>query len=322
MRSFAFWCKKKGNTAEKTIDADVHFNLWTEYDEKESTPFLDVGIKISNLEAISKMFFYVPFIMKKNDIEDLGSVLSKNKEVLNAVFNETFTIKDDKKTKQVTVLEDDVTKFIIYSLDVVSNIKLDQNFDGTIIELSTDNIAISSGVKYYFRFRIKSEELKDLIKERQPQNVLLQSAVSSNCFIDFRFNDIRSINKSLVEHIESADIKVLIKKVHFLLLTRADIDLASNTAMNERQLETHIWKDYLLGYEPTDTIVANHWRIGTKDSGEEQDEVNGCVIYIKFKVYRCNSKTIRAYIVVLFLLTLFFNIISSLVFEWGKKLFP
>jgi hypothetical protein len=274
---------------------------------------------IQELDKLQNMGFYVPFSINKDNISDLGEVLSNSKEVLNAVFNETYILKDHNKQKQVKVLdENDDIQFVIYSLAVSSNVTIKEEFDGSIIKIYTKDMNIDSQIKYYFRFRITSNNLESFIKKRQSSNWLLQSATSSNYFIDFRFNDRRSLDSSLLEYmdnIEKLGTVVGINKIHFLLLTRADVDLFTNTFIKtftgERQLEKHIWKKYL-EYEPNNIIVANHWKFAE----------NNCIIYIKFKVNKCNIKTILTYIFILFMLTVAFNTISSILFEWIKIWFP
>lgn len=87
--------------------------------------------------------------------------------------------------------------------------------------------------------------------------------------------------------------------------------VTKNASLSERRLEKHIWEKYL-GHEPKEMIVANHWRLAD----------NNYVVYIKFNVNKCNIRTIFLYLVVLLLITLIFNLLSAIIFEWIKTWFP
>ena len=95
MSSFALWFESNEDSHEGFV-ADVHFNLWNLHYRKAKPPFLDVGIKIYQPQGYSKVFFFVPWRIEKNDISDLGNFL-KSTEILCTVFNEDYTIQRNKK---------------------------------------------------------------------------------------------------------------------------------------------------------------------------------------------------------------------------------
>lgn len=114
MGSFALYYSKNadgennGDKQEKIkLSADIHFNLWNiSHDDQQ---FLDIGIMLHHLSKNQSVFLYIPFSVDQSDISDLGSLLSTDKRLLAAIFNENYSLLQSSKPKWADVLKTDTS---------------------------------------------------------------------------------------------------------------------------------------------------------------------------------------------------------------------
>ena len=194
MSSFALWFESNEDSHEGFV-ADVHFNLWNLHYRKAKPPFLDVGIKIYQPQGYSKVFFFVPWRIEKNDISDLGNFL-KSTEILCTVFNEDYTISQESQSKILNVYDSDGNPAInIYCLDIENDITLVEKYGGTLLTFSRPH-QLSGSVVEYYRFRISSSKTRFFIQliclsvqyllSEYMKPFLVHKAIIC-CLIDFRF---------------------------------------------------------------------------------------------------------------------------------------
>lgn len=78
--------------------------------------------------------------------------------------------------------------------------------------------------------------------------------------IDFRFHNVRSLHKTLIERFSQADTKVVaVSSLHFLLITKAYIDVDINNIgfKGIRKIEKGVWEDYV-NQNDTEDLLAYH----------------------------------------------------------------
>lgn len=299
--------------------ADVHINLWTEYAKKD-TPFLDIGIMINNPSQINQLYLFIPFIVETENLTDLGDILTDN-QVLNAIFNKNFSVRTYPTSKHTEVFhssDSSKKEFDLYSLDISRDITIIKKYDGTILTFSFNNI--SQGIKEdnhkcYIRFRITTENLTELTKPYKVDTIdkLVNNVFTITRIIDFRFNNNRSLDKSLLEEMYSGENQCLpLTSIHFLLLTEAKVDILQNNYASARDLEKHIWKKYLLDKEIGD-IVAYHWK------AKGSPVFYSWELFSKMRIKKCNMGTIGIYLLFLSIFTLFINLVSSYIWSVISK---
>lgn len=310
MNSFALWFSSNNKKNIDDFKADVHFNLWNMHYKKVAPPSLDVGVKIENIKSCTSVNFFVPFEIFKENISDLGNKL-KTSEILCSIFNEDYTVSHTSGDKKLKVTgKDGMPIMYIYCLDINNDIEIENKYGGTIISFECSDDLAATNLSIYFRFRIKSEHYRQIIKYYKPKNIFLQSAVSITEAIDFRFNDYRSLHSTLLEEMRKG-ISYKIGKVHFLLLTEADVDLQySFTNVMARELENDVWNKYFQDISGKN-IVAYHWKFSSESSNKL---IENCIMFVKTKVHKCNLNTILLYLAILGIITILFNYISNLLF--------
>lgn len=279
MESFAFWYKKdkenesstlSGSESKEMLSAVMNFNLWSECGWGED-PYLDIGFKIKHLEEAEELYFFVPMKLRLDQIKDLGCKFNKT-ELVDAVFNERYetTIAANTKTIYVKSCNDEKDEFYIYQLDVMHDIHLEEFAEGTILTLQAKNIISGPKVNqennittYYFRFRIKDDKLTFLIHHYATPHQALQNLFRETYMIDFRYHNVRSLDKTLVEKFYEQDKKIIpITAIHFLLITKAYVDVSSNEFKSgARTIEKDVWADYVDKVNSVDTtdLVAYHY---------------------------------------------------------------
>lgn len=309
MNSFALWFNAD-EINKIDLEADVHFNLWNLHDKLSGPPCLDVGIKIKKMQICDAVNFYIPFTIDENNIRDLGSTLSSS-EILCCVFNEDYTIAREGNNKLSKVVnEKQESIMFIYSLDIKNDVDIEHKYGGTLIKIPISKSMKKAEDTLYFRFRIISEKFNQIIKKYRPKNIFLQSANSVTEAIDFRFNDYRSLNSTLLKQIRNG-LSYKIKKVHFLLVVEADVEILFMSSLAvARELETKIWNEYFNSLV-NKNVVAYHWKFKQEDDNKL---IENCIMFLKTRVHECNWKTIIIYLLTISLL--------ALIHSWAaKKLF-
>lgn len=309
MTSLAIWCEGKDLETSNSCNYDVHFNLWT-----NTKPYtLDIGIKIEYNDKLDDIKIYFPFEIKEHNISDLGSVIVQTKEMLNAVFNESYTKEETEEPKQIAIKEKQGTIFYVYKLDINNDVDIQEKYDGSILTIKLkDKKSLKNNSVYYFRIRCVATSLSKLVEKRTDINIF-NALLTENDFIDFRLNDWRSLhNESLAEHVRDNKASCYgLQKVNFFVMTNGDTEIKSNTKKSERKLERGIWEKYLINIKNKDVILAHQWQKTADSSNKTLTSFNA---YLKFKKQWLNWKTAIGYTLIIILI----NIISSLFWELIK----
>ena len=337
MESFAFWYSKNPDKGPQELEATLNFNLWYECGWKSvnTDPVLDIGFKVSYLSHATKLYFFVPFCIaqeeKNSTISDLGCKFNKT-ELVDALFNESYKTTISANSKVIVVQNLSSAKkpskdwFYIYQLDIDHDIELEQFANGTIIKIGTENLLSSPNIDkengpdtYYLRFRIHHKDLTCMTHQYTPPHSPLFGPFDSTYMIDFRYHNVRSLDKTLIEEFyRPGNSIVRVKSLHFLLMTKAYIDVQSQHIANVRKLETDVWCDYIDRTNPCELedILAYHHALKPKSSSSDPEEISflsSAEVFLKIKKSR--SKLLP-YIAC----TVFLAWISSIVGE--KVLFP
>lgn len=315
MKSFGLWYKRSDDNEEKNIEvkpkASLHVNFWSCEDllgtKNAINPYLDIGIKIENYKLIEELCFHCPFPLSKDDnIKDLTGKLEKKSNAC-LIFNEDCEVETrDSYTIIKIENEKENEELLLFSLDqVVKDVcevqKSEAEEETNILFKFKDFIEYIDHInrlkeldKIYIRFRIKDVSLNDyLFFDSEPLNKSFESAFSGTRIIDFKINEKRNINE-----MEKAAIVVgkrewlNIKKVHFLVMIPSSYDLESLSSydLNCRELEEHVWDDYLGDEIDTNKghVLAYHWKT------VEESQVFSCLVKIKY--YKARISTILSYI--------------------------
>lgn len=316
MKSFALWIerddKEAGTGEEVKSSVEINFNYLTDcMNMDDHDPALDIGIKYEYKEEMKNICIYIPFLIRREDIADLGKCLSDNKEILNSIFNENYTTHNVETINFCNVMDKGVVVFSVYALDIQHDLQITNDFEGTIIKIKAKKPEEDCAFKIYYRFRIETAALKEMKNVYTPTNNVLSSSFERYSYVDFRFNDYRTLDTGLIEEMQKkTNVSIFIEKFHFLLITKAQIQVMASEEYTERSLNKELWNAYYQDFGQENLIVANHWHKKAKEK-----EIKEVSLLIKFHENVCTNRTIAVYVLILFALTVLFNSISTWVWE-------
>jgi hypothetical protein len=339
MNSIAIWYEKEGDATGTVPEIDLHINHWklkfkrnffvrklrslssktlgklsSKFVFHNSDYFMDIGMKISKGQNIKNVCIYVPcdFSDKSKLIEDIGHKLV-NKRLVTAVFNEPYnTTTGD--SKYFTVTEGNSPLFNIYMLDVSNDIKIEKQFGGTVIKFAFKNFNIPT----YYRIRLKAPYVTNLSYVFKPSTYFLESAYSSIEIIDFRINDSRNLNLSLLEHIAS-HYKFNIRLVHYFVMRNIkDEYIVSNYQLSSvRQLEDDTWTSYI---NENEYIYEKSFAYHLKRKAEEKEPVKYIEDFSAVIKYRFEDSKLLKYFLYLFLFAMITEVLGSALYDLCKLL--
>lgn len=189
-----------------------------------------------------------------------------------------------------------------------------KKYEGSIFSINIDSITPDTDCyKYYFRLRLRDDSFSSIFTRKlAPKNKFFNSAFTATEIIDFRINEKRSYNRSLLEHInEKKEFKI--KKIHFLLMRNSREDFESNHLKTScRLIESDLWEKYVDKEHVLDDIIAYHWSKKTKD----EDVISSFNTLAKIKYHKSNWRTIFKYLIALALFSICFNLASSGLYGW------
>jgi hypothetical protein len=305
MKSIALWYKADNNTSAFIEDVELHFNLWKLPNGASShLRFLDIGIKLENTENISELKIYFPTKVVLSDFEDIVSKFIDKPDLVSAIFNENYKVISDSTSKffQINNSNDEVV-FNIYKT-AKDDITLEEKFSGTIFTVTVPK----KNQPVYFRFRIKGLFINSLTSKSTPTNAILESAFSEIEMIDFRVNEIRDLDQSLLEEI-SKNRKLKISKQHFFFICSNDEEVIGSHQpfISCRNLENYRWNDYVgIPDIKKQIYLAYHWK---------DKDIENSNILIKSKYEKNNWKTILKYTFIALLIGLFLELSGNWLYD-------
>lgn len=345
MGSMAFWYTKitpdkltdelNGDIQQPEIDpnhqlkAVMNFNLWTQCD-KTSESFLDIGFMLENITAAEKIYYYIPFANAQ--VDDL-SLLINNSKIIGAIFNEKYSTLDIPGKNRFWPVQNDTGKnsFVIYSwkgngkLRAVEFVPYENT--GGLLEIDVKSVidqiegipcaSFSKNDCFYFRFRVNIPNPKQhdtIVREYTPPNSFLQSTLATTYIVDFRFNDLRSLPDSIIDELTPRNHEfVHVKKLHFLLMTKAHVDVETGVRdFSLRELEEKTWDEYIQDKFETKDIVAYHCAEKRK---EDEPPIKQWEFFAKIKVNKSTKKVLGLYFIVLLITSVLFNLLSSFLWQ-------
>ncbi len=268
MNCLAMWYKHKPSTPKEDLDVELHINLWKlkkKENKKKESPFknfLDIGIKILEPSNVANISIFLPFKVTKDEIEDIGNYFEGNDKLVAAIFNEEFSAHATSVQSKILKIvdgENDV-KFHVYMIDKKNDIsrRRKNNYGGTVI-----NIKSSSGAEFkplYYRIRISSNNLEKLYTTYTPENQWLDSHITHTELIDFRINEKRNLDRSLLEEMRNSG-EVYFKAVDYFIMREFKYDYVSShkEMVRSRRLEPDLWDSYVGDDCECSSTIAYHW---------------------------------------------------------------
>lgn len=334
--SFALWHDKRDK--EKEISGvEIHFNLWQFSSEKNNClDCLDIGIKIKKIGNFHSIHFFVPFLLTDKNIGDLGRIITKNRKLLTAIFNEFSTIgKEEAKLVDVTLDNEGVEatdeSFKVYIIDKTNDFRIKpvdedkgENSEtvGTLITIDTSKISSDIDIPVYLRIRIELPPqlvLGKMLRQYVPKDSWLHSSNEKQQFIDFRLNEKRNLPTVIQEQCKGKLLQI--EKVHFFLMREySDGQIWSEPDCSGcRVLENDIWSEYFNFHSnkcyELDHMIAYHWKDSPNKTKNEK-HINSFKLLTKFSFVESSNWKIIIYIFIGILIGLGCSVGANFLTRW------
>ena len=329
----------KATDKDKKLDAEqvkhqfavekLHFNLWASCFQSEThTPVLDVGLQLNDVFCAETLEMVLPFSLEKKDIKDLCGTIANTKNLCSAVFNEPYKMREGRTKIHIASREGDskTPELYLYTLDINHDLTLTpDNYNKiphTILSFNLKNILSQAAegtpeynATYYLRFRISSPSLSACVSDFTTPNRSFETLVKTTSSIELRLNDTRSMDESLEQ--KFSDKMAPVGVVHFLLLTKIDVDVDINGTdfKSKRLLEKDIWKNYLpddIESNSVNGIIAYHFKKEPKDKEMMPRDIGSWEFFTKISTGICTGKTIFSYAVIVCILGALGSLVASI----------
>ena len=226
--SFAVWSENQD------INIDLHINCWIFEKNKD---VIDFGLMISESRKNDKVYFYIPFALKEDDIITLTSDIQNDESLRSIIFNE------DLKRDNRIVDSGPNCKFYKRENGNVFSFCLDDpehesKYDnGTLLTFKINND--TKGKDTYFRFRLKDIAHERIFKRNEQQVSSLTGVNEEHINIEININQFRKLSNSLQTKIHNS--KTIFNRINMFLM--ADIDLTPIFSTHSEKPKTRILED-------------------------------------------------------------------------------
>lgn len=329
----AVWCVANGDVSNTKME--THFNFWRIAGDRdfkgrpESPPrdFLEIGLLLKNPSPVQRINIYLPANVERQAIQDAGVQLAHT-SVAQGIFNEKLQCVTTPAPARIELKNGEtlfcrVHKFIEESGNLdSSHLSLEKFSDGTL--LSVEKAAIESvsheirpDEQIYFRLRVylPSGKSSPFIHVITPLDRRFQSGFEEIEYIDFRFNELRTLPPQVENKIRAEEThgKVNISLVAFLTAFPVHSELSASSIQwhKNRLLEHDPWNDYVPSGIPGGMVVY-HWKKEAKDGNGVADFSS----FVKLHTRRSDRRILLSYLVVAFLFGLLGNLAASGISSW------
>lgn len=142
-------------------DSTVYLNEWL---NPKGKSYVDLAIKISGVKVSKSLHVYVPFVLSKEEIEDV-SLLFHDKKILQATFSAVCVV-DYKKNEYTSEIAFNGKTMDIVHISTL-NYQVDALSNGTLITVDLEKIQpFIDNDEAYFIWRIPHKSLDELFRKK------------------------------------------------------------------------------------------------------------------------------------------------------------
>ncbi len=273
--------QEKPTSVDPTVD--LHFNLWRmthpgKRIKEKHQDFLDVGIMISNPYSLHSICFFLPMIIGRDNIKDLGPKFA-DPRLATAIFNEKLAVTNDSSGKPIILAKESDNSIYcrVINLPISGNdieesaMEIEKKIDGTQITITENTLeeackVIDKDHKLYIRFRIYLPEGKKntFVSSHRPNDWWFASGFDVIECLDVRLNEARNLPDRILQKkaVTESQKTVKIKRLDFLLVAGVTADFIGGhrTFHKCRLLEKGIWENYIDERKLLTGMVIYHWK--------------------------------------------------------------
>lgn len=276
--SMAVWASPRSTTQST---GEVHFNYWRISGHKEGVfgsgaeDIAEIGVLLDSPTDVEEISIFLPAKRACLNISDCAPQFSRV-EIAQGIFNELLSCKSVGAPHPQSIELEKVGGGLlcrVHQFPKVNGVldpaqlSISDTSNGTIVTvmrkaINESCVNLPAGSAVYFRIRasINSKAEAPFIKVISPKDSAFHSGFDEIEYIDFRFNDTRTLPPQIASELRNTDL-VRFRVMAFLTAIPVSANLTSSSSdpHKSRLLEKDVWKDYIPGGLPKGMMVY-HWK--------------------------------------------------------------
>ena len=300
---------------------DDGWAVWTDGDDictiylqdwlnPKGNSFVDLGIRIRNVKVNTRMRVYVPFVISREEINDV-SILFNDTKILQAVFGSACIVdyKKNEFTSEIAYIGKTVDIVHISTIDY----KLSSLSDGTLIDI--DFKALQPYIvndEAYFIWRMPHKSLDRLFKSRvgagsvmsRFRDLVTSPMLSEKHGYSVRINEPRLLPEEITR--VGSFHRQKLKKAVITISISEDYDINDEGCYRIRHLEEELYREYIPEKYKTDDVISYQWHQNRGSSLQGQFN-----FYYSITRNSINGATMTVYMILLMLLAVMGEILGD-----------
>ena len=246
------------------IDGDdtstVYINDWL---NPKGKSYVDLAIRIRSVKASKCLHVYVPFIVSREEIEDV-SLLFQDKKILQATFSAACIVEYKKNEHTSEIAYNGKTVDIVHVSSL--NYQVKTLSEGTHISIDLDKLQpFLDNDEAYFIWRMPHKSLDNIFKPRADvqkvmsrlTDLLTTPIISEKYGYSVRINEARLLPDEITRI--GAFHRQKLKKAVVTLSINEDYELNDGGCYRIRRLEENLYKDYLPKEYEFEDMITYQW---------------------------------------------------------------
>ena len=245
-------------------DGDDIFTIYLhDWLNPKGTSYVDLAIRIRNVRVSTRMRIYVPFVLSRQEIDDV-SLLFDDTKILQAVFGSACIVdyKKNEFTSEIAYIGKTVDIVHISTLDY----QLSPLSDGTLIDIDLKPLQpYINNDEAYFVWRMPHKSLNRLFKSRvgagslltQFRDLITSPMLSEKHGYSVRVNEPRLLPEEITR--VGSFHRQKIKKAVITISISEDYDINDEGCYRIRHLEEELYKGYIPDKYKTDDVISYQW---------------------------------------------------------------
>lgn len=318
--------------------AELHFNYWRISGDpdfvggnvKDAKDFAEIGVLLNEPNKVESVSIFLPVEHQLADLSDCGPHFA-DVDIAQGIFNEplTCTSAGPPGPTRIELIKGTAPYCRVHKFPLVTarldpaQIDISPLAGGTRIVIKRlalkevcDGLGV--GVPAYFRVRVSFERGGEnpFIQVIRPRDRLFQSGFEEVEYVDFRFNEARTLPGTVTSEMRSSSQPpITFEKIAFLTAIPVASNLTSSNAEphKSRLLEHRIWTTYVKNGIPKGMMVY-HWR------KSDPAGVADFSAFVKLVSRRSGNVVLAKYLFVALIFGILGNLIASGVLAIGQQI--
>ena len=247
------------------IDGDdvstIYINDWL---NPKGKSYVDLAVRVRGVMASKSLNVYVPFIVEKEEIEDV-SLLLNDAKILQAIFSATCLVEFKKNECTSEIAYNGKTIDIVH----VSAIKLETTAlsEGTLIKIDLEKLRpFLDNDEAYFIWRMPHKSLNEIFAPRKDMNkakerltdLITTPIVSEKFGYSIRINESRLLPEEITKI--GAFHRQKLKKAVVTLSINESYELNDSGCYKIRRLEENLYKEFLPKDYNSKNVITYQWQ--------------------------------------------------------------